>query len=596
MSSKKTRKPKGPNKDIVFEGLGVSPGVAMGRVHIVEPGDLSVPEYEVSLDAIDAEIARFQQALEKSEKQLRKLKAKTLELHGMAGEELGFLLDAHVQMLSSSRLRTGIETQIHKERRNVEAAVNHEIHAIASEFSALNDPYLAARANDVIEVGHRLIRNLTATPFHGFSNIEPGTIILAEELTPADTALLDPQKVEGFVTALGGRESHTAIMARSLNIPAILGVPDLLRLAQEGDDIILDGQQGRAILWPSTATTNEYKRRQAELQKTEKQLARLKKLPAVTRDGQKVGLLVNLELPREIEGALNVGAEGVGLLRTEFLFMNRNDVPSEDEQFEAMKEIVEAMDHRPVTIRTLDIGGEKTAPALQQWIGESQNPALGMRAIRLSLRERDLLEAQLAAILRAANYGNVRILLPMITSVTEVVEVRRILENLAKKLRRKGMKIPEGLPPVGVMIEVPGAALAADALAQVSDFFAIGSNDLTMYTLAIDRGEESVAHLYNPLHPAVLRLIQFATEAALRARLPISVCGEIAGDPKFTPLLLGLGIQDLSMSASNLPKVKARIRSIDYLAATRCARFIMDQWDAGRITTILDDFNGLSQP
>ena len=252
------------------------------------------------------------------------------------------------------------------------------------------------------------------------------------------------------------------------------------------------------------------------------------------------------------------------------------------------------MEGKPVTIRTLDVGGDKLAPSLRERIGEAANPALGLRAIRLGLQERGLLETQLAAILRASAFGPTRILLPMISSLSEVKQVRDMLQHVAKKLKRRNVKMADPLPPVGVMIEVPGAALSADALAQVSDFFAIGSNDLTQYTLAIDRGEEQVAHLYNPLHPAVLRLIQFATEAALRARIPVSVCGEIAGDPKFAPLLLGLGIQDLSMAPVNLPRVKQRIRNIDYLAATRCARLIMDQWDAGRIAMLLDDFNALA--
>jgi len=290
MNKKMQRRQKAGDRDILFEGLGVSPGIAFGQIYFVEPGNLSVPDYEIPATAVDDEFARFAEAVQKSEKQLRKLKAKTLELHGMAGEELGFLLDAHIQMLSSSRLRKGIEGVIRSERRNAEAAVSQEIHLISAEFNALNDPYLAARANDVIEVGRRLIRNLTATPFHGFSNINPGTIIVAEELTPADTALLDPKKVEGFVTSLGGRESHTAIMARSLNIPAILGIPELLTVAKNGDEIIIDGQQGKAILRPGAAYLNEYKRRQAELQRNEKLLSRLKKLPAVTRDGQIVGV------------------------------------------------------------------------------------------------------------------------------------------------------------------------------------------------------------------------------------------------------------------------------------------------------------------
>ena len=286
-----------------------------------------------------------------------------------------------------------------------------------------------------------------------------------------------------------------------------------------------------------------------------------------------------------------VAAAGIGLYRTEFLYMNRDNLPGEEEQTVALLEIVRAMGGRPVTVRTLDVGGDKLAPSLRPRFYGTANPALGLRAIRLSLKEPELLETQLAAILRAGVEGALRILLPMISTVAEVLEVRKVLAATARRLRRKGVKIADPLPPLGVMIEIPGAALAADAIASVADFFAIGSNDLTMYTLAIDRGEESVAHLYNPLHPAVLRLIQFSVEAALRARLPVSVCGEIAGDPRFTPLLLGLGVRDLSMSANSLLRVKQQVRSLDMQAAARRAQVIMDQTDSGRIAALLDDFS-----
>lgn len=586
--------PAATGRELVFEGLGVSAGIAIGEAHLIETGAVQVPEYEIAAGEIEAELARLATALAKSDKQLRKLKTKSAELHGAAAEELGFLLDAHMQMLSGSRVIRGVEARIAKQLQNAEAAVQAEISHVAQEFAGLDDPYLAARAADVREVGNRLLRNLTQTPYEAFKHMPEGSIIIAEELTPADTALFDPNNVYGFATVLGGAESHTAIMARSLAIPAVLGVAGLIGVVHTGDTVIVDGTAGRLFLHPTPARIAEYQRRQAEMEKTERLLARLKKAPAITSDGHRVGLLANLEMPREVEMALNAGAEGVGLLRTEFLFMNREDLPDEDEQYKALREIVEGMDGRPVTIRTLDVGGDKLAVSLSQHLGESANPALGLRAIRLSLKFRDLLDAQLGAILRASAHGEVRILLPMISTVSEVRQVREALRQAARRLKRRGMKIAEVMPPVGVMIEIPGAALAADALAQVSEFFAIGSNDLTMYTLAIDRGEEQVAHLYNPLHPAVLRLIQFATEAALRARIPISVCGEIAGDPRYAPLLLGLGIQDLSMAAVNLPRVKQRIRSLDYLAATRCARVIMDQSDSGRIAMLLDDFNALA--
>jgi phosphotransferase system enzyme I (PtsI) len=348
------------------------------------------------------------------------------------------------------------------------------------------------------------------------------------------------------------------------------------------------------IVNPGASLLADYQRRRRERERAERALSRLRNVAATTRDGERIALQANLELPREVGQAVAAGAEGIGLLRTEFLYMNRDDLPGEEEQYRALKDIVEAMEGRCVTVRTLDVGGEKLASALGESRGATDNPALGLRAIRLSLTEPKLLETQLAAILRAGAHGPVRILLPLITTVSEVREVRKILNTVIRRLKRRRAKIADPPPPIGAMIEVPGAALAADSLARAVDFFAIGTNDLTMYTLAIDRGEEQVAHLYNPLHPAVLRLIQFTIEAALRARIPISACGEMAGDPRFAALFLGLGVRELSMTANALPRVKSRILSLDLQAATRRAGIIMDQFDTGRITALLDDFNALA--
>jgi len=577
----------------VFDGLGVSPGIAMGPAHVVEAGFIDVPEYTIAEDAVAAELQRFADALAKAQRQLKKLKDKSAALHGTAAEELGFLLDARMQMLSGSRVVRGVERRIAEQRVNAEAAVRAEITQVAQSFAELDDAYLAARAADIREVGDRLIRNLTRTPYQAFSLLPAGSIVIAEDITPADTALMDPEVIGGFATAVGGTESHTAIMARSLGLPAVLGLADFVPQVRTGDLIVVDGSAGRVVVRPKPATLADYERRRGEFARAARQLAGLKRLPAVTRDGTAVTLLANLELPREAEAAVAAGAEGVGLLRTEFLFMNRPDLPDEEEQYQALRAILKAMDGRPVTVRTLDVGGDKLAASLDVQPGGA-NPALGLRAIRLSLKMTDLLETQLAAILRAGAHGPVRILLPMVSAVSEARQVREILAGVVRRLKRRNVRIADPLPPLGVMIEIPGAALAADALAQVADFFAVGTNDLTMYTLAIDRGDEQVAHLYNPLHPAVLRLIQFTTEAALRARIPISVCGEIAGDPRYAALLLGLGIRELSMATTALARVKQRIRGLDLLGASRCARQIMDQSDSGRIAALLDDFNGLA--
>ncbi len=575
----------------MLEGLAVSPGVAVGQTFLREAGEIQVNEYTVPQRQVPAEANRFEKAVGRAHGQLDKIRAHAENLHGTAAEELGYLLDAHEQMLSSARLTKGVIRRIQEGRINAEAAVMAEIAEIAANFEGMNDPYLAARAEEIREVGLRLVRSLSDRPYQGFKAVPAGSVILAEEITPADTALMDPRRVGGFACVLGGAESHTAIMARSLGLPAVLGVAKLLEGVAPGEPVIVDGSDGLVVLRPTPKRLAEYRRRQAEMEREARALVRLRTRPAVTRDGVTVALQANLELPREVSQARSSGAEGVGLLRTEFLYMNRDTLPDEEEQTAALLEIVRAMGGRPVTVRTLDVGGDKLAPSLRPRFYGTANPALGLRAIRLSLKEPELLETQLAAMLRVGAEGPIRILLPMISSVAEVLEVRKLLTATARRLKRKGVKIADPLPPLGVMIEVPGAALAADALASVADFFAIGSNDLTMYTLAIDRGEESVAHLYNPLHPAVLRLIQFSVEAALRARLPVSVCGEIAGDPRFTPLLLGLGVRDLSMSATSLLRVKQQVRNLDMQAAARRAQVIMDQTDSGRIAALLDDFS-----
>jgi phosphotransferase system enzyme I (PtsI) len=577
-------------------GLAVSPGIAIGPAHIVESGDLPVAENHVPQSEIDAERHRFAEAVATSLKQLRKVKAKAAGLPSSAAEEVGYLLDAHVAMLSNSRLVRGVDERISRTRINAERAVQIEIDEIAESFAAMRDPYLAARIEDIRVVGTRLIRNLIKKPYAAYSAVPEGAVILADELTPADTALIDPERVVGFAAVAGGAESHTAIVARALGLPAVLAVPGLLDRARAGVTAVIDGIEGCVIIDPSAETIREYETRRDAVARERRGLARLRRLPPITRDGVEITLEGNLELPIELQQALANGAMGLGLVRSEFLYMNRDDLPGEEEQYAVFSALVRGMDGKPVTVRTFDLGGEKIARSLSGHNVEPANPALGLRAIRLSLQDRRLLDPQLAAMLRAASDGPLRILLPMISTAGEIRRVREAVDQVARRLRRRGVRLPKILPPLGAMIEVPGAALAADALAAEADFFAIGTNDLIQYTLAIDRSDDQVAHLYNPLHPAVLRLIQFAVEAALRRGVPISVCGEMAGEPRFAALLLGLGLRNLSMAPRNIPRVKQRIRSLDMVAATRRARAIMDQSDTGRIAALLDDFNTIALP
>ena len=581
------------SKEIVIKGLGVSSGIAIGIVHVRESGSIAVPEYDVRGARINEECARLDVALKTAQRQIGRLKAKASSMPAAAAEEMGFLLEAYEQMLGDSRLVRGAYRRIREDKINAEAAVQAEINEITAGFAALDDSYIAARMDDIREVANRLIRALTKSHVKPLNTVPKGSIIISEEMTPADTAQLNPTKVSGVATVLGGAQGHTAIMARALGLPAVLGAPGLLGAIKSGDQVVIDGDQGRIVINPKPATLAAFEAKQAGHRRRLGRLARLRRQPSVTRDGTEISLGCNVELPIEMPGVLDAGASNIGLLRSEFMFMNRDDIPGEEEQYKSLRDIVKTMDGRTVTVRTLDIGGEKLAQSMTEDIGDSAQSALGLRGIRLSLKKPELLESQLSAILRAGAHGPVRILLPMVSTQQEVRKTREILKKLVAKLKRKKVKIADPLPPVGVMIEVPSAALTADALASVSDFFAIGSNDLTMYTMAVDRTDEQVAGLYNPLHPSVLRLIQFTTEAALRARIPISVCGEMAGDPRFTALLMGLGIRELSMSAHALGPVKQRVREIDLAAAQNRATVIMGQTDSGRIAMLLDDFNTL---
>lgn len=581
-------------KEKHLKGLGVSSGIGIGIAQVRDDGAVRVPHYRIAARDIEAERGRFRDAVARTRRQIRKLQDKAREIPGSASDEIVMLFDAYLQMLADSRLVRGVDDRIAGKRLNAEAAVEAEIAAIGESFAAIGDDYITARIADIRDVGSRLIRNLTRAPETPVSGLPKGSIVVSGELTPADTARLQPHRIAGAVAAHGGAEGHTAIMARALSIPTVLGVSSLLKHVRTGDTLVIDGTSGHIVVNPTPATLAVYAKRREERTAEKRLLVRLRRQPAVTRNGTAITLQANVELPIEMGMVKQSGAIGIGLLRTEFMFMNRDDIPGEEDQYQALREIVEAMNGRPVTIRTLDIGGEKISDTLVGNFGPSVASPLGLRGIRLSLSRIDILEIQFRAILRAAQHGPIRILLPMVTTCSEVRRARDLLERVARRLKREGVKVPRPLPPCGVMIEVPAAALAADALTRLCDFFAIGTNDLVMYTLATDRADQQVAPLFDPLHPAVLRLMHGAAEAAMRAGIPVSICGEMAGDPRFTALLLGLGFRNLSMAPANVPRVKKRIRALDLDAATQRARIIMDQVDSGRIAALLDDFNALA--
>ena len=454
--------------------------------------------------------------------------------------------------------------------RSAEQAVTDEADAIAAALMAANADDLPAgrrRADEVREIARRLVRNLTRAPFRSFAGLPAGAILVAEWLTPADAALIDPARVAGVATEEGGADGHTAIMLRALGIPTVLGAMGLTAHMHAGGLAVVDGSAGLVILDPAPATIVQARRGVLAFARRRQRWGRLRRLPAVTRCGVEIELQANLEIPAELPLIAQSGAHGVGLLRSEFLFMNRDELPGEAAQAEIYTNAVEAMAGDPVTIRVLDWGGEKEIEALSSAgivpDAADANPALGSRGIRMLLRHPALLETQLSAILRAAMAGPVRVMLPMVTNLAEVRQARVIYHGVAERLRAKGLRLPDPLPPLGVMVEVPAAALCADALAGAADFFAIGSNDLTMYTLAADRAESDATHLYNPVHPAVLRLVRMTVAAARQAGIPVSVCGEMAARARNIPLLLGLGLRSLSVNATAVPRVKQAVRTAD---------------------------------
>jgi phosphoenolpyruvate-protein phosphotransferase len=587
-------------------GIPICAGVAIGPMFMAEEPVPEIARSHIQAADVEAERARLDEAVTRSRNQLHKLRGRLALLPGDTQDEIAPLLDAYLHMLGPSRLLRGARTRIAERLVSAETAVSEEAQAVAAALLALvreaaadEDNTAARQAEEVREIARRLVRNLTRAPFRSFTAAPEGAILIAEALRPADVPLINPARIAGVVTEEGGSSGHVAILLRALDIPAVLGVSGLLAAARSGSeaglvphDVIVEGSEGSIVLRPQDATVQAARRSLLAYARERQRLGRLRRLAAETLDGQTIELHANLELPAELPMIARSGAAGIGLVRTEFLFMNRETLPDEDEQAEVYRGIVEAMGGEPVTIRTLDWGGEKEIEALASagLVPEvaDLNPALGLRGIRLLLRHEALLEVQLAAILRAAAFGPVRVLLPMVTNTAELRAARLIYRRVAAELRARGAG-PAELPPLGTMVETPAAALAADSLATEAEFFALGTNDLTMYTLAADRAEAGVAPLYDPLHPAVLRLIQFAVEAAIRRRIPVCVCGEMAGDPRLTPLLLGLGLRTFSMAAAAVPLVKQAVRGTSIEDCIQLAWTVM-QAEAERIPELVDSF------
>ncbi|MES3022510.1 MAG: phosphoenolpyruvate--protein phosphotransferase [Pseudomonadota bacterium] len=573
-----------------LHGIPVSRGIAIGRAHLLTPAALDVKHYLVAEEHMEAEVRRLQDAIAEVH---RGLQALWTDLPKDAPTELGAFIDVHALILSDPMISEAPLDIIRTRHYNAEWALVTQIDELSAQFDEIEDEYLRERKADIQQVAERVLKVLMGSaqlvpsaPSEG--DYQPPMIVVAHDISPADMLQFRDRSFIGFVTDVGGQNSHTAIVARSLDIPAAVGMSQASSLIEQDDWVIIDGDAGVVIANPSPLVLEQYRARQAVMLKARKKLLKLKKTPAVTRDGTMVTLLANIELPDDCPGALEAGAQGVGLFRSEFLFMGRaghaHKIPSEDEQFEQYRKAVVAMKGRPVTIRTLDIGADKP---LDQTEHTALNPALGLRAIRYCLAEPALFLTQLRAILRASAFGKVRMLIPMLAHAFEIDQSLAMIEQAKAQLREAGIKYDTGIE-VGAMIEIPAAALSLPMFVKRMDFLSIGTNDLIQYTLAIDRVDYEVAHLYDPLHPAVLQLIAMTIAAGKKAGIDVAVCGEMAGDTKLTRLLLGMGLREFSMHPAQLLSVKQEILNSDLGAIMAQTRKIMRTCEPGAIAEAVE--------
>ena len=561
-----------------YKGIGVSPGIAIGRAVIIERREASVFRVPIRDSEVAPEVQRFQDALEKTRDELLELKHKVSR---SMGEEYASIFEAHAMMVRDASFADKVVQKIESEQVNAEWALAEVQEELQARFASFDDEYLRERVGDVRDVVDRVQTNLQGVAHHDLSEIAHDVIIIADDLTPSDTIHFNRRPIVGFATEAGGRTSHTSIIAKSLFMPAVIGVPRLTKIIDSDELIIVDGYEGTLLVNPTQAMIAEYQSRVLRHGEAERRLLENRTHPAVTKDSHQISLHANIELVEELKDAIRFGAEGIGLYRSEFLYMTKSPLlPTEEEHFQLYRSLAEGLAPQPCVIRTFDLGGKKLA---REVIGSKEdNPVLGLRGLRLCMKHRDMFKTQLRAILRASAFGNIRVMFPLVSGVQELRQVKTLVREIRADLDREGVDYNRDLK-IGIMIEVPSAALIADILAEEADFFAIGTNDLIQYSLAIDRSNENVSYLYEPLHPALLRLIRGVIDAGKRAGIPVSMCGEMAADPIYAIVLLGLGLEIFSMNPSSIPVIKNIVRAVRYRDCRRIAELALQKRTAQEI-------------
>ncbi|MDM8524728.1 phosphoenolpyruvate--protein phosphotransferase [Desulfococcaceae bacterium HSG8] len=572
--------------EILLKGIGGSPGICIGKAYLVDKEGVDVvKKYAVSKADLKEEKNRFKSAVNKAKEELHSIIEETPEDF----REHANILETHVVLLKDKMLYGRTIEKIEKEGINAEWALKKVVTSIKARFRSMSDDYFRERAEDIVHVSDRIMRNLVGAEQESIKDIDRRVILIAEDLSPADTCQIQLEKVMGVVTAYGGMTSHTGIIARTLEIPAVFGVDNATSIIQNDELMIVDGTTGELIIHPTEVTLVKYVKRRVEHELHRAAIARGSHLPAQTADGFTIQIMGNIELPEEVVSVRNYCGDGIGLYRTEFQYLSHPDFPSENELFDKYKDVVEVMAPKPVTIRTLDINGDKT-PVRHAGTAE-QNPAMGLRGIRYCLKKPDVFMTQLRAILRAAAFGNVRVMFPMISSYDEICEAKKMLDQAAESLEKDGLSFNRNIE-VGIMIEVPSAVIMADVMAEEADFFSIGTNDLIQYSLAIDRGNKHVAHLYQPFHPAVMRMLKRISDVGKEKGVKVFMCGEMAGDPIQVPILLGFEIEELSMNPLSIPSVKRMVRAIRFEDARSFTKDVLRQTTAEGVMNLLRDAYG----